>query len=279
MSDTAIDFSEKLRSYLTGRGVSIRYVALECDLPKATLDNWLRGRVTKPRCSWHTIARVALVLNLNGQQATDLLQSAGHPSVAQLLVTANDETDRTLLSRWTGTHLRSLDQTLLAVNERRRQAENWKRLHEDCQDISLKLIVIRIPAQDSVDNVKHFLSDLELHWQLDCSDKVRQFVMLAFQYDGNVKQELAKAGGSNSFLMRLQRAADEMDSIIAECVDSEHLRDRQTDVVSKLRELEMTSGMLLKFLDRKLQTVLRELDSLIEGARESLKFFGEPTPQ
>ena len=103
-----------------------------CGIPKGTIVNWISGRVAKPR-SWRDLVKLAAVLGLSEPEATILLQSAGHPPISELLASASDEQDRDLLSPWAKVVLNRLDQALGSIVKRRIQAEEWKRLHEECQ--------------------------------------------------------------------------------------------------------------------------------------------------
>jgi predicted ATPase len=68
-------------------------------LPKATLVNWLDGRVTRPR-RWQDVVRVADALRLPECSASELLEAAGHPSVSELLALEHPPEDERLLAAW-----------------------------------------------------------------------------------------------------------------------------------------------------------------------------------
>ena len=68
-------------------------------LPKATLVNWLDGRVTRPR-RWQDVVRVADALRLPECAASELLESAGHPTVPELLALPHPPEDERLLAPW-----------------------------------------------------------------------------------------------------------------------------------------------------------------------------------
>lgn len=70
-------------------------------VPKTTIVNWMQGRVDRPR-AWQDIVRVAEALRLSEADTTRLLQSAGHRSVAELLLGSVDPRDRLLLAPWAG---------------------------------------------------------------------------------------------------------------------------------------------------------------------------------
>lgn len=68
-------------------------------VPKATIVNWLEGRVTRPRL-WQDIIRVATVLRLNDNDTNMLLRAAGHPTLATLLAQSERADDRAILAAW-----------------------------------------------------------------------------------------------------------------------------------------------------------------------------------
>jgi tetratricopeptide (TPR) repeat protein len=76
------------------------------DIPEETIVNWLKGRVKKPR-QWQDLLKLATVLHLKEAEATELLQSAGHPSIQQLrkslqelLKRIKNDKDKALLAPW-----------------------------------------------------------------------------------------------------------------------------------------------------------------------------------
>lgn len=266
MADDCFRFSDVLGRHLTRAGYTPGQLARLCGIPKATIVNWVSGRVTKPR-SWRDLVKLAAVLDLSESEATAVLQSAGHPSIAELLAAASDEQDRDLLSPWAKVVLRRLDQALGSIVKRRIQAEEWKRLHEDCQTISLKLSIVRGVA--SPDNAEMALYGLETHWRLECSDMIRRFVELEHLPDGAVKQDFMTANQNSSWFRSLQQTAERIDQHVDQCETVEDLRIQMKHIVANLHSLELTSGQILKFLDARLQRTLKELDRDIERARAS----------
>lgn len=92
-------FAETLRHFIDRSGFSVSQLARLTDIPHPSLVNWLDGRVKKPRY-WDGLARLAAVLGLDEKGATALLQAAGHPSIADLLMRCEVEKERTLLLPW-----------------------------------------------------------------------------------------------------------------------------------------------------------------------------------
>ncbi|MCA9955136.1 MAG: tetratricopeptide repeat protein, partial [Anaerolineales bacterium] len=74
-------------------------------VPKPTIVNWMEGRVRRPR-TLTDLVRVTAVLHLTETEASQLLQSAGHPTIAELrrdLQQMPDETLARLIAHWAGT--------------------------------------------------------------------------------------------------------------------------------------------------------------------------------
>lgn len=67
-------------------------------VPKATIVNWVEGRVARPR-RWQDLVRVADAMRLGRSETEDLLAAASHPCLAELARVAN-EGDRVLLAPW-----------------------------------------------------------------------------------------------------------------------------------------------------------------------------------
>ncbi len=68
-------------------------------VPRATIINWLEGRVAKPR-HWQDLMSVADALRLSEAETNAILESAGHPPVAALFEGARTDADRSMLERW-----------------------------------------------------------------------------------------------------------------------------------------------------------------------------------
>lgn len=97
MSDQ-FDFVDVLNHYVRRAAYTPGQMADLSGLPKSTIVNWLRGRVAKPR-EWQSIARLMAILRLDETEANEVLEAAGHPSLATLQELA-DEEDRDLLQSW-----------------------------------------------------------------------------------------------------------------------------------------------------------------------------------
>jgi tetratricopeptide (TPR) repeat protein/transcriptional regulator with XRE-family HTH domain len=96
---TDIDFATVLSQRVKQAGCPIARIARLTGVPRETIVNWLRGTVKKPR-NWRNLAQVARVLHLNETEASELLQSAGYPSIEELLKQAGDCEDHGALSPW-----------------------------------------------------------------------------------------------------------------------------------------------------------------------------------
>lgn len=71
-------------------------------VPKPTIVNWMEGRVRRPR-TLNDLVRLTAVLHLTEKEASQLLESAGHPTIPELrrdLQQKPDETLARLLTHW-----------------------------------------------------------------------------------------------------------------------------------------------------------------------------------
>lgn len=75
-------------------------------MPKATIVNWLEGRVARPR-RWQDLIQVADALRLDASDTDWLLRAAGQASLAQLVAGARGD-DARLLDPWRGLQLAGL---------------------------------------------------------------------------------------------------------------------------------------------------------------------------
>ncbi|MCA9941848.1 MAG: hypothetical protein H6656_00675 [Ardenticatenaceae bacterium] len=76
-------FSTLLNSFLVQDVSSLGRVSLLTGISTRTLENWASGAVKRPR-RWRDIVNVCQALSLNKQDATALLDSAGHKSIDEL---------------------------------------------------------------------------------------------------------------------------------------------------------------------------------------------------
>lgn len=86
-----------LGQFVQRAGYTPGQLARLTDVPKATIVNWLEGRVRRPRGS-EDLVRLASVLHLTEGEATDLLQAAGHQPISEMVKRAREKGDGSLLS-------------------------------------------------------------------------------------------------------------------------------------------------------------------------------------
>lgn len=93
--------SDVLNRYVSRTGYTAGQLARLSGIPKATIVNWLEGRVKRPRGS-EDLLKLAAILHLEEAEATELLQSAGHPSIAEFREQAQQEDGKlaALLAPW-----------------------------------------------------------------------------------------------------------------------------------------------------------------------------------
>ncbi len=94
--------SDVLARHVKRTGYTTGQLARLTGVPKATIVNWLEGRVSRPRS--HTdLLQLAATLHLDENETSELLLSAGHPSVAELRSVATQQDNvrlLTLLAPW-----------------------------------------------------------------------------------------------------------------------------------------------------------------------------------
>ena len=75
--------AENLRKFVKRSGYTAGQLAKLSGLPKPTIVNWVEGRVRRPR-GVDDLLRLTAVLHLTTSEASELLQSAGHPPIDEL---------------------------------------------------------------------------------------------------------------------------------------------------------------------------------------------------
>lgn len=152
-----------------------------------------------------------------------------------------------------------------SVIRQRMQVMDWKQLHEDCQKINIELVVLRgviVPV-----DVELALRDLEMHWTL-CSDRINRFVMLEGLSDRSVKQQFIKTHQNR--LTKLQLIAENMDEFVRECITDQDFLERLEDIREVLMDLDLSTVLILEFLDGRLKRAIRDLEEEIETLRTIL---------
>lgn len=91
--------ADLLGKHLHRTHTSVNRLAKLSGVPQRTLANWLNGNIRKPH-QWQTLLKVALALHLPEPETNALLQSAGHPPLAELRAQAHPPSDLTLLAQY-----------------------------------------------------------------------------------------------------------------------------------------------------------------------------------
>lgn len=91
------DLADVLGRYVARAGYTPGQLARLSGLPKATIVNWLEGRVKRPR-EVDDLLKLATLLHLTELEGGELLQSAGQPSPTELIDLAQKEDNRPLLA-------------------------------------------------------------------------------------------------------------------------------------------------------------------------------------
>lgn len=95
-------FAETLRQFVDRSGYTTGQLGKLAGIPKATIVNWVEGRVKRPR-GYEDLLRLLAALHVSAAEATQLLTAAGHPSLSELRLLAESEANaslRLLLSAW-----------------------------------------------------------------------------------------------------------------------------------------------------------------------------------
>jgi tetratricopeptide (TPR) repeat protein/transcriptional regulator with XRE-family HTH domain len=94
--------ADLLTQFIKRSGYTSGQLAKLSGVPKPTIVNWMEGRVRRPR-TLNDLIRLTAVLHLTETEASQLLQSAGHPTIAELrldLQQVPDEALAKLIDHW-----------------------------------------------------------------------------------------------------------------------------------------------------------------------------------
>lgn len=109
-------FCDVLERFVAQSGYSAGQLARLTGIPKATLANWLQGRVSKPR-NLEDLLKLAAALHLDEAQASHLLQAADYPPVEKLLRRPVSENYGELLASWSNSGERAERAPFQAIAE------------------------------------------------------------------------------------------------------------------------------------------------------------------
>jgi transcriptional regulator with XRE-family HTH domain len=303
MSNDHPQLADLLKQYIGRANTKPDRLAKSSGVPKSTIVRWLRGETAKPR-TWDGVVRIAIALSLSELETTKLLHSVGYPSVAELMTNATGK-ERELFSPWVKPTFVRLSQVLDLIEERRRQAEDWKQLHQECQDISVRLVYVReiMPSgkkerdpplleermlqtpeeempqpleeralRSTEERVQRFVDERALqllytYWLNECSGKIRRFIEFERLPDRVVKRDFMSVNQNQNWTDELRREAQKVNYILGQSLTVGEFQKRASLFEAALRGLEKTSCQVLEFLDGRLQRTLKELDSDIGKAR------------
>jgi len=150
--------------------------------------------------------------------------------------------------------VKKLPHLLSSIVELQMQAEGWKQLHKDSQDIShdLFLLLGSVLPKD----LRTTLGDLEIRWYT-IYNNITSFTKIGYLPSRIVKEEFMNSG----WLSRLQLEANKIDIIISECVTEEDLLIKMEEFKTGLNRLGRIASEMLKSLDGKLQETMKELNT------------------
>ncbi|HEX6387335.1 MAG TPA: tetratricopeptide repeat protein [Anaerolineae bacterium] len=95
--NNSLQLVDVLVPYVSRSGYTAGQLARLTGIPKATIVNWLEGRVQRPR-ELNDLLRLAAVLHLDESEASLLLQSVGRPAIAELEALARQNADGDMLA-------------------------------------------------------------------------------------------------------------------------------------------------------------------------------------
>ncbi len=90
-----------LQAFMARAGKTAGQLSQQAEVPKATIVNWQKGRVQRPRV-WQDLLKVAGALLLEAPDTNTLLEAAGHSRLPELVPKARSAQDRALFARWLG---------------------------------------------------------------------------------------------------------------------------------------------------------------------------------
>lgn len=107
MMDTPFQFADVLEAFTHRAGYRTSQLAHLSGLPQKTVENWVKGRVQRPRA--HTdLLKLAKVLRLNAADTAQLFAAAQHPMMGLLeFLPVNEHEDKALDTSWRQEHLYS----------------------------------------------------------------------------------------------------------------------------------------------------------------------------
>jgi len=89
--------ADLLGNHLSRTHTSVNRLSRLSGVPQRTLANWLNGRIRKPQ-QWQAVVKAAAALHLTAAETDALLQSAGHPCIAELRQRADALSDQNILA-------------------------------------------------------------------------------------------------------------------------------------------------------------------------------------
>ncbi len=159
------------------------------------------------------------------------------------------------------------------IGQKRIEAQQWKQLHEDCQRLSSDLALVRKSIMlDDMDTTIH---DLEMLWEMRCSDKARTFADVDRLPNGPVKQEFLRTISETAWIDRVKTVICTVDEIQIRICKPNNIfgggqsRESLDELINALGVLETIINQMLQFFDDRLKRVLQDLDTEIESAREN----------
>lgn len=151
--------------------------------------------------------------------------------------------------------------TLEPISQHRIQARDWKLLHEELQNISLQIVILR-------GMISGDLSAFETIWGLGCSQQITTFCQMESLPNGYVRDEFTRIEKSNHWFAQIEETRSKLDQIMRDC-DSPQKFEASGKTVSEIfQRLNLIIEQVLQFVDKKLQQAINSLDQEIESSRK-----------
>lgn len=161
--------------------------------------------------------------------------------------------------------LKECQTSLSSLIEHRIQVKDWKYLHENFQNLSLRLINLRgfISGKD----YKKSLQLLHLHWSMECLIMINNYTNFDNIPEGQVRKKFEKINRNNNWLETINDFKDKINQLVIKCVLPENLKETIEELDSFLCSLEMINGSVLSYLDDQLKNKLSDIEKEHENFR------------
>jgi len=153
--------------------------------------------------------------------------------------------------------------TLEPISDLRIQARDWKLLHEELQNISLKIVILR-------GMISGDLLAFETNWGYDCSRLISAFCQMETLPNGDVRNEFTRVERDNRWFAHIEETRSKLDQILRDCDSSQKFEASSKTVSEIFQRMNLIIEQVLQFIDKKLQHAINSLDQEIESSRNRI---------